>query len=52
MECEAAPLPSHIHILGASGSGTSTLAKAISLRHGHRFLDTDDFYWKPTDPPF
>jgi adenylate kinase family enzyme len=52
MECEAAPLPSHIHILGASGSSTSTLAKAISLRHGHRFLDTDDFYWKPTDPPF
>ena len=41
-----------IHVFGASGSGTSTLAAAIAARHGHRHLDTDDFYWLPTDPPF
>jgi hypothetical protein len=38
--------------LGASGSGSSSLAAAIASRHGHRHLDTDDFYWMPTDPPF
>lgn len=46
------PLPDRIHILGASGSGTTTLAAAISAKHGHRHLDTDDFFWLPTDPPF
>jgi adenylate kinase family enzyme len=48
----ARPLPDRIHILGASGSGTTTLAAAISAKHGHRHLDTDDFYWLPTDPPY
>lgn len=42
----------HIHILGASGSGTSTLAEALCRRLGYRHLDTDDYYWLPTDPPF
>ena len=41
-----------IHVLGASGSGTSSLAAAIARRHGHRHLDTDDFFWMPTDPPY
>jgi adenylate kinase family enzyme len=41
-----------IHVLGASGSGTTTLAGAIARRFGHAHLDTDDFYWQPTDPPF
>ena len=45
-------VPNHIHILGASGSGTTTLATHISARYGHRHLDTDDFYWLPTQPPF
>lgn len=39
-------------MFGASGSGTSSLAAAVARRHGHRHLDTDDFYWMPTDPPF
>lgn len=46
------PLPERIHIVGASGSGTTSLAAAIAARHGHRHLDTDDFYWLPTDPPY
>lgn len=41
-----------IHIVGASGSGTSTLAAAIAQRWGHRHLDTDHYFWLPTDPPF
>ena len=35
-----------IHILCASGSGTSTLGRALADRQGIRFFDTDDFYWK------
>lgn len=46
------PVPERIHIVGASGSGTTALAAAIAARHGHRHLDTDDFYWLPTDPPY
>lgn len=44
--------PAHIHITGASGSGTTTLGRAIVQRYGHRLLDADDFLWEPTDPPF
>ena len=46
------PVPERIHIVGASGSGTTALAAAIAARHGHRHLDTDDFYWLPTDTPY
>ena len=45
-------LLNHIHILGGSGSGTTTLGSALAAKHGHTHLDTDDFYWIPTDPPF
>lgn len=41
-----------IHILGASGSGTSTLARNLGNRLETQVFDTDDFYWLPTDPPF
>jgi adenylate kinase family enzyme len=41
-----------IHIVGASGSGTSTLARAVAARLGAVHLDTDDFFWIPSDPPF
>ncbi len=41
-----------IHIFGASGSGTTTLASKIAAKHGHQHLDTDNYYWLPTDPPF
>jgi adenylate kinase family enzyme len=46
------PLPNRIHILGASGSGTTSLAAAVSRTYGHHQLDTDTFFWVPTNPPF
>ena len=41
-----------IHIFGASGSGTSTLGRWICEKTGYRFMDTDDYFWLPTDPKF
>lgn len=41
-----------IHVMGASGSGTSTLARGLANAFDSQAFDTDDFYWKPTDPPF
>ncbi len=41
-----------IHIYGASGSGTSTLGAYICQQTGYAFMDTDDYFWMPTDPPF
>ncbi|MEM0949456.1 MAG: AAA family ATPase [Pseudomonadota bacterium] len=41
-----------IHITGASGSGTSTLARALASRLESQAFDTDDFYWRPTEPAF
>lgn len=34
-----------IHILGAAGSGTSTLGEALSESLPHKHLDTDDYFW-------
>ena len=41
-----------IHIFGASGSGTSTLGRAIGDRTGFRCMDTDDYYWLPAEPMY
>ncbi|MET1113934.1 MAG: hypothetical protein ABWY08_03115 [Comamonas sp.] len=41
-----------IHITGASGSGTSTLGQALAAQLDAAFIDTDDIYWEPSDPPF
>ncbi|WP_054740321.1 P-loop NTPase family protein [Cellulosilyticum ruminicola] len=41
-----------IHILGASGSGTSTLGRVLEERYQYKHLDTDDYYWLLTNPPF
>ncbi len=41
-----------IHIFGASGSGTTTLAKRLCHELNYTPMDTDDYYWFPTDPPF
>lgn len=45
-------LPNRIHIVGASGSGTSSLAVEMATRYGHRHLDTDDYFWLQTVPPY
>jgi uridine kinase len=41
-----------ILITGASGSGTTTLGTALVLKMGWNFIDTDDYYWLPTKPPY
>ena len=41
-----------IHIFGASGSGTTTLGRALAEQLGSIHLDTDDYFWVKTDPPF
>lgn len=41
-----------IHIYGASGSGTSTLGRYIRDKLGYFFMDTDDYFWQPTNPPY
>ncbi len=45
-------IPKAIHILGASGSGTTTLGEVLRDRFGYTLLDSDDFFWLPTDPKF
>lgn len=41
-----------VHLFGASGSGTSTIGRALCGQTGFFFMDTDDYFWLPTDPPF
>ena len=41
-----------IHIFGASGSGTTTIASAVCERLGYKHFDTDSFYWYQTQIPF
>ena len=41
-----------IDILGASGSGTTTLGRALAERLQCLHCDTDDYFWLPTDPPY
>jgi adenylate kinase family enzyme len=44
--------PPHIHLTGASGAGVTTLGCALAARLGAVQLDTDTFYWLPTESPF
>lgn len=41
-----------IHIFGASGSGTTTLGKKICDELGYYHMDTDNYYWMPTEPRY
>ena len=46
-------VPSHrINILGASGSGASTVGRALAAVLSVPHFDSDDYYHEPTDPPF
>ncbi|MCH4887857.1 hypothetical protein EZV73_09750 [Acidaminobacter sp. JC074] len=41
-----------IHIVGASGAGSTTLANALSNQLNIKALDSDDYLWLKTEPPF
>lgn len=41
-----------IHITGASGSGTTTLGRALATLLAVPHHDSDDYFWEPTDPPY
>src|SRR4051812_1197151 len=41
-----------VHVTGASGSGTTTLARALADHWSVPHADADDYYWLPTRPPY
>lgn len=41
-----------INVIGASGVGKTTLARALATRLGVPHFDADDYYHYPTDPPY
>ena len=41
-----------MHIFGASGSGTTTIAKTICEKINYKHFDSDDYFWLPTTDPF
>jgi adenylate kinase family enzyme len=41
-----------IHIVGASGSGVTTLGRALADTLAIPHHDTDDYFWQPTVPPY
>jgi adenylate kinase family enzyme len=40
-----------IHILGASGSGTTMSGRVLAEHLHFPHFDTDDYFWQPTDLP-
>lgn len=45
--------PGHrILVTGASGTGTTTLGRAVAAGLGLPHLDVDDYHWLPSEPPF
>lgn len=47
-----AAMSRRVHIVGASGAGTTTLGRALARGLDCPHLDTDDYFWLPTRPPF
>src|SRR4051794_41148535 len=41
-----------IHITGASGSGVTSLGRAVANALAVPHHDTDDYFWQPTNPPY
>jgi adenylate kinase family enzyme len=41
-----------IHLIGASGSGVTTLGRALANRLALPHHDSDDYFWLPTAPPY
>lgn len=42
----------NVLITGASGVGTSTLGRRLAGRLGYSWLESDDYLWLPTEPPY
>lgn len=41
-----------LHVIGGSGSGTTTLGRALAAALEAAHVDADDLFWEPTDPPY
>jgi adenylate kinase family enzyme len=41
-----------IHITGASGAGVTSLGRAVGDALAISHHDTDDYFWRPTNPPY
>lgn len=41
-----------LHVTGASGSGTTTLGRALATVWAAPHADVDDYFWQPTVPPY
>lgn len=44
--------PCRLLVMGASGSGTTTLARALASQWAVPHADADDYFWVPTDPAY
>ena len=45
-------MKNHIHVSGASGSGTTTIGAAAAKALGYRHFDSDSYFWAPSEEPF
>ena len=45
-------MKNRIHILGASGSGTTTIGGAVAGQLGYAHFDSDSYFWAPSAEPF
>ena len=41
-----------VHITGASGAGVTSLGRALADALSISHHDTDDYFWRPTNPPY
>ena len=41
-----------IHVTGASGSGTTTLAGMLAEELKYPHFDSDDYFWAPSEVPY
>ena len=44
--------PCRLHVTGASGSGTTTLGRALATDWAVPHADVDDYFWLPTSPAY
>ncbi|GAB3931705.1 AAA family ATPase [Larkinella terrae] len=41
-----------IHIMGASGAGSTTFGRQLAQKLAIPYFDSDDFFWIKTEPPY